>query len=608
MNKILENLNPAQQAAVRHGKGPMLVLAGAGSGKTRVLIQRIAYLVDKHGVDPGQILAVTFTNKAAAELKERIIKLLDSKTSSQPTASTFHSFCALLLRREGRHVGVSQDFVIYDDGDQQGLIRNILKELDLSPKKFRPGSILANISSSKNELITPDKYSQMAHGAWQEMVANVYPKYQKMLMEAGALDFDDLLLKAVELFRENPEVLDKYQEKFPYILVDEYQDTNTAQYVLTKLLAQKYQNICVVGDCSQSIYSWRGADYRNILNFDKAFSEVTVYELEQNYRSTQNILDAAYAVIGQNTTHPVLKLWTDSVDGEHIKLYEAISEKDEAEYVIRTMLKLHQLDPDLKAMDMVVLYRTNAQSRALEEMFLHYGIPYGLVGGVRFYERKEIKDVLAMLRLAVNTNDIMARFRVEKIGKRMAIKLLEFLESSGELKEELTTLEIMDELFQITRYLERYTEHDEEDQARLDNIRELKSVAAEYPNLVNFLENVALVEREISSTTKNEALVRGGRKDVVTLMTLHQAKGLEYRVVFIVGMEEGIFPHSRSIDDLHELEEERRLAYVGITRAKERLYMTYARRRMYFGRYNSNPVSRFIAEIPEELIDYEVIL
>jgi len=608
MTDILENLNPAQEAAVRHGEGPMLVLAGAGSGKTRVLTQRIAYLVDKHNVKPSQILAVTFTNKAAAEMKERIKKLLEINASNLPTASTFHSFCASLLRKDGYAVGVSSDFVIYDDSDQQGVIKLILKELDLSPKKFRPRPILGSISSAKNELITPQKYRQMAHGAWQEVVANVYPKYQKTLSEAGALDFDDLLLKSVQLFRDNPEILEKYQERYPYILVDEYQDTNTAQYVLTKLLAKKYQNICVVGDCSQSIYSWRGADYRNILNFEKTFPNVKIYELEQNYRSTQNILDAAHAVIQQNTSHPILKLWTQKAGGEQLKLYEAISEKDEAEYIIRTMLKLHQLSDSLKAMDIAVLYRTNAQSRALEEAFLHYSIPYSLVGGVRFYERKEIKDVLAMLRLVVNINDIMALSRVEKIGKRMSKKLLEFIKGSADMKQELTTLEIMDELFQTTRYLERFVEEDEEDQARLDNIRELKSVAAEYSSLVNFLENVALVEREISSTSKDEKLVRGEKKDAVTLMTLHQAKGLEYKVVFMVGMEEGIFPHSRSMDDSYELEEERRLAYVGMTRAKERLFLSYARRRMYFGRYNSNPVSRFIAEIPENLLDYEVIV
>lgn len=608
MSKILENLNPAQLSAVQHKKGPMLVLAGAGSGKTRVLIQRIAYLIEEHGVEPNQILAVTFTNKAATEMKERIKKLLGSKTSSLPMASTFHSFCAFLLRKDGYGVDVSPDFVIYDDSDQQGVIRRILKDIDLSPKKYRPGSILGSISSSKNELITPTKYLEIAHGHWQEVVSHVYPKYDQILRDAGALDFDDLLLKSVELLRENPDILEKYQERYPYILVDEYQDTNTAQYVLTKLLAQKYKNICVVGDCSQSIYSWRGADYRNILNFEKAFSNVSVYELEQNYRSTQNILDAAHAVISQNTSHPVLKLWTKSSSGEKLKLYEAFSEKDEAEYVIRTMLKLNKLYPSLQAVDIAVLYRTNAQSRALEEMFLHYGVPYSLVGGVRFYERKEIKDVLSMLRLVLNTSDVMARMRVEKIGKKLALKLMEFLRSSVELKEELTTLEIMDELFTMTRYLDRYSEEDEEDLGKLENIRELKSVAAEYPSLVNFLENVALVEREITSTTNDGKLMRGKGRDAVTLMTLHQAKGLEYKVVFIVGMEEGIFPHSRSLDDTHELEEERRLAYVGITRAKERLYLSYARRRMYFGRYNSNSVSRFIAEIPEELMDYEIIL
>lgn len=608
MHRLLENLNPDQIKAVKHENGPMLVLAGAGSGKTRVLTYRIAYLVAERNVNPANILAVTFTNKAANEMKERVSLLLTTHytlpITHYPFTGTFHSFCARILRRDGYRIGIPAGFVIYDEYDSQKVVKSVLEKLDISPKKFRPSSILAAISAAKNELFTPKQYAAIARGYWQEVVAEVYPEYQKELVRAKALDFDDLLVKAVELLQQDKQILEKYHNQFQHILVDEYQDTNTAQYMLTKLLAKKHGNICVVGDCSQSIYGWRGADYRNVLNFRKAFPKVTVYRLEQNYRSTQTILDTAHSVIAYNSTHPILKLWTDKDGGEKVSLYEAFNEKDEADFIIRTMLQLYQENSALEAADFGVLYRTNAQSRVIEEAFLHYGLPYILVGGVRFYERKEIKDILAYLRLVLNRQDLVARDRARKTGKKRSDALLKYLTDSSGISEELTTLEIMDEILRVTRYPEQYDEEKDEDRSRLENIEELKSVAAEYPKLITFLENVALVEKEVSAIAKNDKLVRNERKNAVTLMTLHQAKGLEFNTVFIVGMEEGLFPHSRSSDNPYELEEERRLAYVGITRAKERLYLTHTHNRLYFGRRTTNPVSRFITEIPESHLQF----
>jgi DNA helicase-2/ATP-dependent DNA helicase PcrA len=606
MSNLLKNLNSQQQKAVQYNKGPMLVLAGAGSGKTRVLTYRIAYLLSEKGINPTNILAVTFTNKAANEMKERIRQLIDTHyqlpITNYPFAGTFHSFCASVLRKDGYQIGISRSFVIYDQSDQIKVVKKVLKKLDISQKKFRASSIHASISQAKNELLLPDNYSSIASGYWQEVVAEVYKHYQAELIEAKALDFDDLLVFTVNLFKVKSQVLEKYQNRFKYILVDEYQDTNTAQYTLTKLLAGKSKNICVVGDCSQSIYGWRGANYRNVLNFQKAFPKAVVFKLERNYRSTQIILDAATAVIKNNLTHPILSLWTNKSEGAQISLYEAYNEKDEADFIVRTLLDLNQKNAKLKASDIAVLYRTNAQSRVIEEAFLHYGIPYVLVGGVRFYERKEIKDILAYLRLVVNSKDSVSLDRARKIGKRRLSSLLDFIKRSKDIKSELTTLEIMDEILQATRYLERFNSENEEDRARLENIRELKSVAAEYPKIIAFLENVALVEMETSLINSKNMLIRNEKKDAIMFMTLHQAKGLEFNTVFIVGVEEGLFPHSRSLEDAYELEEERRLAYVGITRAKERLFLTHAQKRLYFGSWARNPVSRFITEIPEHLL------
>ncbi len=641
---ILNDLNPDQQAAVIHADGPVLILAGAGSGKTRVLTYRVAYLIAEKKVSPHNLLMVTFTNKAANEMKERIRKLLadkqgvrvtrrkglvDAQPSSLgeslvdglhgmrastggrgaagpalelPFAGTFHSLCVKILRRDGTHIGVSPSFLIYDEQDQLDAVKDVMKTLDISTKSFHPGAVLGTISQAKNELITALEYPQYARGYFQETVARVYLLYQKLLVENEALDFDDLLMKTVQLFEKHPATAGSYQERFHYVLVDEYQDTNRAQYALTKLLANRYRNLTVVGDASQSIYRWRGADFRNIINFQKDFPDATVFHLEQNYRSTQTILDAAFCVIAKNTTHPILKLWTDKKGGDQITLYEARNEHDEATFLIQTILQSGR-----PFTDFATLYRTNAQSRVLEEAFLHAGVPYVLVGGTRFYERKEIKDVLAYLRLLANRKDTVSYKRVEKLGKARLERFLSFAEKKEKDTKlvEPTTLELLDTVLDVTGYLSLYDANVEEEAYRLENIKELRSVATEFPNLTAFLENVALVEQEY--TPSNTARI-DEKRNAVTLMTLHAAKGLEFPVVFIVGMEEGLFPHSRALLERDELEEERRLCYVGITRAKERLYLTYANRRLYFGTRTQNVVSRFIADIPQHVLNLQVSL
>ena len=587
MDEILSNLNSQQLVAVKRTDGPVLILAGAGSGKTKVLTTRVAWIISQKIVPAENILLVTFTNKAASEMKQRVDGLLEANSGS-PMAGTFHSVCAKILRKDGFEVGIPSGYVIYDDSDSADLIKEILKKLDLSPKSFNHNAIIASISGAKNQLISATQYPEYARGFWQENVARIYFAYQKCLKENDALDFDDLINETVRLFKSRPEVLEKYQNQWPYILVDEYQDTNNAQFELTKLLAKKHQNICVVGDFSQSIYSWRGADYRNLLKFKSEFPRVVTFNLEQNYRSTQNILDAAFKVISQNRSHPILKLWTKKDGGEKIQLYEARNEQDEAAYILKRIAESGgRLD------SFAVLYRTNAQSRVLEEAFLNDGVPYVLVGGIRFYERKEIKDVLSYLRLLHNPKDSVSHSRAEKIGKNRLAKF-----ETGIRNRELgSTLEILDRTLQLTSYLEMFDPENEEDLARLENIKELRSVAQEFPVLADFLENVALVEKESR---------RHADKNAVTLMTLHAAKGLEFKTVFIVGMEEGLFPHSRAIMDRLEMEEERRLCYVGITRAKEKLYLTYARRRLFFGTRSENMISRFVADIPEHLLSMEL--
>lgn len=546
---------------------------------------------------------VTFTNKAASEMKERISHLLtthnlpagrqDSQlTTNIPFAGTFHSLCAKILRREGKNIGILPNFVIYDEQDQKEAIKDILEHFDLDKKRFHPHAILSTISQAKNELISALEYPQYAHGPFQTEVGRIYLEYQKILRENNALDFDDLLSNTVSLFQKDKGTASYYQDRFRYVLVDEYQDTNHAQYLLTKLLAKKWRNLCVVGDASQSIYSFRGADYRNILNFKKDYPEVKIFNLEQNYRSTQTILDTAFTIISQNRSHPILKLWTDKSGGEKIIIHQATDEHKEAEFVAGQITSPFS--------DSAVLYRTNAQSRVIEETLLKSGIPYALVGGTRFYERKEIKDLLSYLRLCANPKDKLSLKRIEKLGKKRLEKFQSFLEKyqQDSVKKTFSTLEILEEIFKATSYLELYDAEDEEDFSRLENIKELKSVASEFPDLSLFLENVSLVEQEYYP---DHPSFSDKKKDAVTLMTLHAAKGLEFNKVFMIGMEEGLFPHARTLLDPLELEEERRLCYVGITRARVKLYLTYTQRRLYFGQTSSNQISRFLFEIPEHL-------
>ena len=598
---FLKDLNQEQKEAVLATSGPIIILAGAGSGKTRCITFKVLYLIEK-GIDPFNILCLTFTNKAANEMKERVQKM-----GAAPTTATFHSLCAKILRVEGKHIDLPPQFAIYDTQDSIDAIKEAMKRLNISIKDYKPSSIEAAISSAKNELINDSEYSKYARGNFQEKVARIYPMYQKVLAENHALDFDDLLLKTVFLFEENPQILLKYQNRFQYILVDEYQDTNRAQYILTKNLTKKWKNICVVGDFSQSIYSWRGADFTNLNRFKEDFKNAKIFSLSQNYRSTQKILDSASSVISKNTTHPVLSLWTQNPLGEEVVIYEAQNEQNEIEFIVNTIQEIRREEKkNFKFSNIAVLYRTNAQSRVLEEVFLHNSIPYILVGGTRFYERKEIKDVLAYLRTLDNKRDKISLKRIEKIGKRKMEKFLKFQKSFNKSPSS-TTLDILDKIIKNTEYLSMYDEKDEDDRERLENIKELRSVALKFPDLTNFLENISLVEQEYPSATLGAGMPDGSidneKKDAVTLMTLHAAKGLEFSHVFMIGMEEGLFPHSRSLMEKNELEEERRLCYVGMTRARKRLFLTYARRRIFFGQRTSNIVSRFILELPEQVLE-----
>lgn len=593
---ILKELNTEQQKAVLAANGPMIILAGAGSGKTRVLTYKVIYLIQEKKIDPANILMVTFTNKAASEMKERIEKLCGDEI--KPTIGTFHSICSRILRIEGKNIGFSERFTIYDKQDSLDCVKEAMGRANISIKDFKPSSVLSTISQAKNQLISDLEYLNLARGYFQESVAKIYPFYQRILKENNALDFDDLINKTIELFDKNPDVLKKYQEKFQYILVDEYQDTNQAQYILTKKLSARWKNICVVGDFSQSIYSFRGANFQNLITFKNDYSNVQTFHLSQNYRSTQTILDSAYSVISKNTTHPVLKLWTENEKGEKIIAYQADTEHNEAEFIISQIINLG-VDPK----DVAVLYRTNAQSRVVEEVFLHHGVPYTLVGGTRFYDRKEIKDILAYLRVIDNEKDNVSFKRIEKLGKTRLKKFMEFTETLEQ--DKFSTIDLMDKILEETNYLSIFDPKDEEDAARLENIKELRSVAIEFPNLSGFLENISLVEQEQLSDQAN----KNGKGNVVTLMTLHAAKGLEFPIVFMIGMEEGIFPHSRSLMEKSELEEERRLCYVGITRARQRLFLTYSKRRLIFGQRSTNTLSRFILDIPKDTIimnaDYE---
>ncbi|CAN5342516.1 DNA helicase PcrA [soil metagenome] len=587
---IVSNVNPKQLEAVTFEGDKLLILAGAGSGKTKVLTHRAAWFIEEKHIPATEVILLTFTNKAAKEMKERIGAIISDMPGF---AGTFHSFCVRLLRQDGKHIGIDSNFVIYDDSDQKEIVKEIILDLNLPEDSYVPNNVLREIGSAKSQMVTANEYGEIAQGDYQENVFKVYKSYEQNLKEINALDFDDILIKSVDLLRSVPEVLEKWQKNLTHILVDEWQDTNKIQYSLTRLLVGKTGNLTAVGDASQSIYSWRGADYRNINNLSKDYPNLKVVNLEQNYRSTKKILEAANSVISKNTNHPILKLWTDNPDGEKLKLFSARNGLDEAQFIVDT---LYQFDREYK--DYAVLYRTNAQSRVIEEALLHAGIPYVLVGGIKFYERKEVKDIISYLKVLSNPKDKVAFHRLEKLGVRRLAKFYTFqTKIFDENIESFTTLEIMDDLVNEIGYLDLYKKDSEENQQRLDNIKELRSVATQFPKLGDFLENVALVEAEESSKLKGDA------NNQVTLMTLHAAKGLEFPVVFLVGLEEGIFPHSRSLFDTAQLEEERRLAYVGITRAKEILFLTYASQRLFFGQTTSNPPSRFIMDIPENLLE-----
>ncbi|MDD3679394.1 MAG: UvrD-helicase domain-containing protein [Candidatus Shapirobacteria bacterium] len=595
MFNILDSLNPQQKKAVTFKNGPLLILAGAGSGKTRVITYRTAYLIQQGLAKPEEILCITFTNKAAQEMKQRLKKIILSLSGNLPYAGTFHAFCARTLRIDGQAINIPHNYVIWDRNDQLMIIKKLLKN-KLIIQKYSPSSLINSISQAKNELIGPLDYAQFAQGVFQELVAEIYLGYQKELRLSGALDFDDLLVRVVDLFNQAPAILQKYQQKYRYLFVDEYQDTNQAQYQLTKLLAQKNHNLCVVADASQSIYSWRGADYRNINKIQKDFSEITIINLEQNYRSTQNILDTAYCVIAKNQSHPILNLWTDNNRGEKVAIYQAQSAQDEARFIIEKIIALKKNGYSLN--DFAVLYRTNAQSRILEETLLHYNVPYYLVGGFRFYERQEIKDILAFLRSIANPCDSASQQRVEKIGKKISKTITGLAKKIN--TNQLSTITVLNQVLEKSGYLSRFKPENEEDLSRLENIRELKSVALEFPNLDQFLENIALMEQEYFPQGKLPADQKKGEK--ITLMTLHTAKGTEFEIVFLAGIEEGLLPHSRSLFDKESLEEERRLTYVGITRAKAKLFLTYANSRLIFGQNQTNGPSRFLADIPQNLI------
>ena len=639
MNSLLTGLNKEQQQAVQHTEGPLLILAGAGSGKTKVLTVRIAHLLAQ-GVNPYEILAITFTNKAAKEMKSRVEGLVGD-VANRIWLSTFHSFCAKFLRFElDNFLGYNSNFTIYDTSDSQAVIKAALKALNLDDKYYPVGAMIAAISDAKNKLLFASDFRKQARDFYQQKVADVYEYYERELRKNNALDFDDLLLVAVKLLQSNEALLDKYSKRFRYVMIDEYQDTNHAQYLLAKLLASHWKNIAVVGDADQSIYAWRGADIQNILDFEKDYPNCTSIKLEQNYRSTKIILDAANAVIENNEGRPKKNLWTDKTEGAKIQHFTAQSEHEEAAFIGDTIAKKHDIH-GVPYGDMAILYRTNAQSRVLEEALIKRALPYTMVGGTKFYDRKEIKDVLAYLRVLYNPFDDLSLLRIINVPKRsigattvaklqdyarangtslfMTLTQLHLVDSiKGKTKEKLeefgiliftlvaemedrTVLDILESILDRTGYLAQLEEStDPQDQARAENIGELLSVAKDFQDtnpsgtVEDFLEQVALVN-DVDSFEQEESKV--------TLMTLHAAKGLEFPIVFLGGLEEGLFPHSRTLMNPEEIEEERRLAYVGITRAEKELYISNATTRTVFGRTSSYLPSRFIDEIPEELVD-----
>lgn len=594
VSDLLTELNPDQQKAVTHPSGPAMVLAGAGSGKTKVLTTRVAWLLANQQVKPEEILLATFTNKAAQEMNHRVHCLTGFRL---PFAGTFHSLCAKILRKEAQYLQLPIGFSIYDTADQTSLINQIYKANQLDAKRYKPAMIKAKISEAKNELLTPERSSSLASDEFQEFVAKVYKLYQYSLEKQSALDFDDLLLFTVRLFRQHPDVLARYQSQITHVLIDEYQDTNKAQYLLTKFLTQPQENLYVVGDFSQSIYAWRGADYRNLNKLKKDFPVITEYRLEQNYRSTQTILDAATQVIAQNTSHPILNLWTENTKRQPITVIETETGELEASAVARTIISQHATRDYNQ---FAILYRTNAQSRAFEEAFIRSGIPYRLVGGTKFYDRKEIKDLLAYAKVILNPLDSVSLERITKLGKR---KLHQFLVFADEKRQVLLTqppVALLEQILTITAYQDQFDRNNEEDLMRLENIQELLTVASQFETLITLLENIALVQDGYMHDTDTDE-----QPNAVTLMSLHSAKGLEFPVVFLVGMEEGLLPHSRSLWDKTQMEEERRLCYVGITRAKEELFCTYAAKRWTYGSSTFSTRSRFLADISPDLISLQ---
>ncbi len=640
---ILEGLNPNQREAVETIEGPLLIIAGPGSGKTRVITHRIAYLVRVCGVTPYRIAAVTFTNKAAREMRERLVPLL-GKGDQDLNVGTFHSFCAMILRREGDHIGLDRNFTIYDDDDQISLIKRSMGEIGVDPKSFAPRAVLSAISRAKSQLITAEGFALKRENYFDEVVHRVYERYDALLAQSSAVDFDDILLKTYQLFESVPQVSSKYQDRFVHFMIDEFQDTNVVQYAIAKQLSEGYRNICVVGDPDQSIYAWRNADIRNILSFQHDYPEAKVITLDENYRSSQTILDTAEQVISSNRQRVKKELWTQNGKGVPIVVHEGYNEEEEAQFVVKEVQNLAR-EASLDLGDMAVMYRVNAQSRALEEACLRYGLPYQLVGSIRFYQRQEIKDLAAYLRVMANPTDDVSLARIinvptRGIGQRTVDDLTRYARDSGcsmfaaiqalagdedkrsespfptrsaqvlmnfhnlmeglaEQSQTLDLVELIDVVLERTGYKRHLLEEDDRGEERWENLQELRSLARDYvylgmrEGLTAFLEHISLV----SDIDRYENKV-----DAVTLITLHQAKGLEFPVVFIVGLEEGILPHVRSMDDLEELEEERRLLYVGVTRAKDRVYLVRAFRRGFRGGGEPGLPSRFLSDIPQELM------
>ena len=625
---MFDNLNEQQKEAIQTTEGPLLVIAGAGSGKTRVLTTRIAYLIEEKGIAPNNILAITFTNKAAKEMRDRVVKML-GPVAYQIQISTFHSFGLTIMKENYAQLGYKKEFTILDSDDSLSIIKKIMKNMNLDSKTYNPKNVKNKISSAKNEMMTPEELSRFSACDFDEKVVEIFAEYNKKLKANNSLDFDDLLLKPIELFNENPAILEQYQERFHYILIDEYQDTNEVQYILTKMLSKKRKNICVVGDESQSIYAFRGSNYRNILNFEKDYPNSKIILLEQNYRSTKTILNAANDVIKNNKQRKDKRLWTDNKEGDKVTYKKCIDEKEEAATVASEIGNL--IIQGEKLEDIAVLYRTNAQSRTIEESMLKDNIPYKVVGSFYFYNRKEVKDLIAYLRLIYNSDDDVSLIRIINSPKRgigqksidnlvseassLGISMYEALSSPKELqfKALIESMKLASQNMSLTEIVELVLEQSGlrkelelenslEAEAKIENLDEFKSITKNFEerygiiSLEDFLAEISLVSDVEEHKDNNE---------VVTLMTIHSAKGLEFKYVFVIGMEEGVFPHSRSLFDSGELEEERRLCYVAITRAKEKLWLLSAKRRTLYGLDNMNPVSRFVKEISEEYLDMQ---